>query len=579
MSTKTKQAAKSKSTQPRQTHHYIATILALALVFSLLSVAPPTASAADSVTWTQQPQSQIVALGDYVTFTVKGIASWIAGPDPNDNISYRDWGYPYVVWEAYMPGDSKWREIWPGGHRALGGTLTLKVTADLDGAQFRAVVHKEWDELFPSNAATLTVRAPAPVVTKQPENVSFAWDGKGRSVSFSVEATGTGTLSYRWYENENPLSNGGIYSGATSKTLTLSNVTTAQNGNKYRCLVIDSGGPYVRSSAYSNYARLSVQLIEITVTPPEIINHPVNRMVATGETATFTVEAYSTLYMNYQWEYNNGSQWLPVPTSPDISGQISPTLKIENAKTESDNTRYRCRVSAGSYSPIYSNEATLRVVDFYGSLMTTVVPMLSLGSMSNFAWKRPYMPGMFSDVDENEWYGANGLAFIMNAYEYGLVDGYTDGTFWPDDSIQLSQVIVLAAKVRDIYYGGDGVFSTVISPWYKNYVDYAVENGIITSSTFSNYDAPATRAQMAYIFSRCLPEGEFPAINTVNSLPDVSASTTYRNEIFMLYRAGILTGNDDSGTFAPNTYITRAMVAGIVSHVIIPSTRVSGRTW
>ena len=203
----------------------------------------------------------------------------------------------------------------------------------------------------------------------------------------------------------------------------------------------------------------------------------------------------------------------------------------------------------------------------------------SSGSMSNFAWTRPYTTGMFTDVNENEWYGANGRAFIKNAYEYGMVNGYTDGTFQPDANIKLSEVIVLAAKVRHIYNGGNGVLSMDLIPWYKNYVDYAIANGIITATTFSNYDALATRAQMAYIFSRCLPASEFPAQNTVGSLPDVSASTQYRDEIFMLYRAGVIAGNDAQGTFAPNTPITRAMVAGIISHIIIPSTRASGNVY
>jgi hypothetical protein len=82
---------------------------------------------------------------------------------------------------------------------------------------------------------------------------------------------------------------------------------------------------------------------------------------------------------------------------------------------------------------------------------------------------------------------------------------------------------------------------------------------------------------MVYIFSRALPEKEFEPQNAVNSLPDVNDSTPYNAEIFTLYKAGVLAGSDDLGTFNPNNKITRAEAATIISRVILPSTRMSGK--
>jgi len=78
---------------------------------------------------------------------------------------------------------------------------------------------------------------------------------------------------------------------------------------------------------------------------------------------------------------------------------------------------------------------------------------------------------------------------------------------------------------------------------------------------------------MAYIFANCLPVNEFESRNTVNSLPDVTASTPYRDSIFLLYRAGVISGNDAAGTFTPNSNMDRAMAAGIASKIILPLTR------
>jgi len=122
---------------------------------------------------------------------------------------------------------------------------------------------------------------------------------------------------------------------------------------------------------------------------------------------------------------------------------------------------------------------------------------------------------------------------------------------------------------------GKGDFVQV-GTWYQVYVDYAITNGIIAANDFSGFTRNATRAEMAYIFSRSLPQAEFAVINTVNSLPDVNSGTPYSDSIFMLYRAGILTGSDDHGTFNPGLSITRAEAAAIISRIILPGTRTGG---
>ena len=90
---------------------------------------------------------------------------------------------------------------------------------------------------------------------------------------------------------------------------------------------------------------------------------------------------------------------------------------------------------------------------------------------------------------------------------------------------------------------------------------------------------PATRAEMAYIFSRALPAAELASQNTVNSLPDVSSATAYYNEIILLFKAGVLAGGDTLGTFKPGDSVTRSEAASIISRVILPATRFSGKTF
>ena len=100
--------------------------------------------------------------------------------------------------------------------------------------------------------------------------------------------------------------------------------------------------------------------------------------------------------------------------------------------------------------------------------------------------------------------------------------------------------------------------------WFDVYVSFAIKNGIIKADDFSDYTRTATRAEMAYIFYHSVTPAYLSAINSWNSLPDVTIYDKYGSEIYSLYNAGILTGNDSYGTFGPSSEITRAQAAAIL---------------
>jgi Secretion system C-terminal sorting domain len=79
----------------------------------------------------------------------------------------------------------------------------------------------------------------------------------GYNTSFSVAATGTAPLSYQWQVNAGAgftnISNGGVYTNATTPTLSITGATTAINSYIYRCVVTNGCG-----TATSNSATLTV---------------------------------------------------------------------------------------------------------------------------------------------------------------------------------------------------------------------------------------------------------------------------------------------------------------------------------
>jgi hypothetical protein len=64
---------------------------------------------------------------------------------------------------------------------------------------------------------------------------------------FTVAATGY-NLTYQWQESGTNITNGGIYSGATTASLTLTTPGTAKSGKTYNCVVTTSCGPPAVSS-------------------------------------------------------------------------------------------------------------------------------------------------------------------------------------------------------------------------------------------------------------------------------------------------------------------------------------------
>ena len=181
-----------------------------------------------------------------------------------------------------------------------------------------------------------------------------------------------------------------------------------------------------------------------------------------------------------------------------------------------------------------------------------------------------YVDGTFEDVQESDWYYPS----VKIVYEYGLMQGASSHQFDPQGNITIAESIALASRFHSIYANNEYNFVQG-SPWYDVYVHYAIANGIIVPGEFSNYSANATRAQFAKLIASAIPDSILPSINDVpdNCLPDVKISDNCGKEIYTLYRAGILTGNDAYGTFTPNTDIGRSAVAAIISRVVEPEYR------
>lgn len=189
------------------------------------------------------------------------------------------------------------------------------------------------------------------------------------------------------------------------------------------------------------------------------------------------------------------------------------------------------------------------------------------GGMENFKVSAAG-PG-FADVAPAAWYYES----VRTACACGLVKGTAPDTFSPDGTLTVAEAIVMADRVHMRYRTGEDTLANG-TPWYQPYVDYALAQGLIAEKAYDSYTRPVTRAEMADIFSRALPEEEYAVINFLDDgCPADAVGHRYEAPIRQLYRAGILTGSDVFGTFAPDTNIKRSEAAAILSRLVVPSLR------
>ena len=124
--------------------------------------------------------------------------------------------------------------------------------------------------------------------------------------------TGSGTFA--------AVSNTGVYSGATTGTLTITDPTSTMNGYKYEAVFTNSV-----SSATSSAVGLTVE----TATAPSITTQPTAQTALTTGTATFTAAASGTPTPTVQWEVNTGSGTFTAVSDTGVySGSTTDTLTI-----------------------------------------------------------------------------------------------------------------------------------------------------------------------------------------------------------------------------------------------------------
>ena len=181
----------------------------------------------------------------------------------------------------------------------------------------------------------------------------------------------------------------------------------------------------------------------------------------------------------------------------------------------------------------------------------------------------------FTDVAEGSWY----YDYVRSAVAAGLIDGVTETTFEPESGFTRAQAVKIAACLHQYYHTGSVTLTNGAEFWASTYIEYAVSNGVAAekyaSMGVSELNAPINRLDFALLFYYAMPESEYAPINSVVLIPDVTADSAGAAEIYTLYRAGILDGKGEDGSYEPQSGIRRCEAAAILARMLDESLRVA----
>lgn len=177
----------------------------------------------------------------------------------------------------------------------------------------------------------------------------------------------------------------------------------------------------------------------------------------------------------------------------------------------------------------------------------------------------------FSDIDGSGYRDA-----ILSAYEFGIVNGYTDGTFRPNANVTRAQFITMLFRMscaeKDNTFALDFADADSIAEPYRDAVCWGVRYGIIKGYEDGTFrpDVPISRAQMATFLARYMVTAKNYSdsereemVKTFSFADAADIAAPYVESVNIVANLGIMNGVGDN-RFAPNDTANRGMAATVL---------------
>ncbi|URN95861.1 MAG: amidase family protein [Candidatus Pristimantibacillus lignocellulolyticus] len=171
-------------------------------------------------------------------------------------------------------------------------------------------------------------------------------------------------------------------------------------------------------------------------------------------------------------------------------------------------------------------------------------------------------PEVVSFVDTTDHWAKASIDVLITE---GLLNGYSDGTFRPDSGLTRAEAI----KVITTYLGLEGQVSSFTdvtsNHWANTYIGAAAQSGLMNGYSDGSFrpDEKMSRGELAALITRA-----FKLTGTGNtSFKDVNGNAWFYEYIDALASNKIITGYADS-TFKPEKDITRAEFATVIARLL-----------
>jgi len=324
-----------------------------------------------------------------------------------------------------------------------------------------------------------------PSITNQPANQTNICPES--NTSFSVTATDADT--YQWQVNQSSgfanISNGGVYSNATTNTLNITGVTFAMNNYEYRCILTNTDGNTTSNTAVlstDNQNPVTPTLVTLTSECSVIATAPTTTDncagTVTGTTSDQTEYTEQGTY-SINWTFADGNGNSTTAQQTVIVEDVTNPLITSNHNDQQIDAESNCEVTL----PIYTINVT--ATDNCNTVSTqTELNSENFENCANSTWHS------FSVAGNTDLWVCNSGYQDINGYgdevdEDWLIisspinlDNYTDEVF------SFSKQERYEGPNLEIYYSSDysGSGSPIGSTW--NSLPYtAIESS--SSSTFS----------------------------------------------------------------------------------------------
>ena len=309
-------------------------------------------------------------------------------------------------------------------------------------------------------------------------------------------------------------------------------------------------------------ARVSFTVDEpVDAQMPTITAQPSNMTVTAGDSASFSVTASVTDGggLTYQWYSNTtGSNTGGTSISGATDASYSPdTSTVGTYYYYVVVTNTNTAVSGSTTAAISSSAATLMV----NSLSNGSSSGGSGGGRGSSTYNYTLNAGReYVEIDDNE------PPLSVEPIHAAYINGYPDGTFRPDSSMTRAEAAALFYNLLGDTDVSGGSFMDVFSvAWYYDAVTALSGAGIINGYSDGSFgpDNTITRAEFVTMAMR------FAGVSSTAGkagFPDVDSAHWAAGYIAAATNGGYISGYPD-GSFGPNNQITRAEAVTILNKI------------